>query len=150
MVSGIDDRLHRLWTPPGQTLRGHVNHRTSSHRTNRIVPSSQYHRDHYEAVELSVFRHKPRAGDTDENDSKENDCMRGRDGGGAQPCSAARADHAGGAVQGGRNAVRQVRRPGAGLGGEYNWKPGEGVRSVGDVFNLIVTENGMLAATLTG
>src|SRR5258706_4327734 len=28
MVSGIVDRLHRLWTQPGQTLRGRVNHRT--------------------------------------------------------------------------------------------------------------------------
>jgi uncharacterized damage-inducible protein DinB len=36
------------------------------------------------------------------------------------------------------------------MAGKYDWKPGEGVRSVGDVFNLIVTENGLLAATLTG
>jgi uncharacterized damage-inducible protein DinB len=36
------------------------------------------------------------------------------------------------------------------MAGKYNWKPGEGVRSVGDVFNLIVTENGLLAGTLTG
>lgn len=36
------------------------------------------------------------------------------------------------------------------MAGKYDWKPGEGVRSVGDVFNLIVTENGMLAGTLTG
>src|SRR5438105_8088787 len=36
------------------------------------------------------------------------------------------------------------------MAGKYNWKPGEGVRSVGDVFNLIVTENGLLATTLTG
>src|SRR5438552_15355751 len=36
------------------------------------------------------------------------------------------------------------------MGGKYNWKPGEGVRSVGDVFNLIVTENGLLVGTLTG
>jgi hypothetical protein len=33
---------------------------------------------------------------------------------------------------------------------KYDWKPGEGVRSVGDVFNLIATENGILAGTLTG
>jgi uncharacterized damage-inducible protein DinB len=33
---------------------------------------------------------------------------------------------------------------------KYDWKPGEGVRSVADVFNLIVTENGLLAGTLTG
>ena len=36
------------------------------------------------------------------------------------------------------------------MAGKYAWKPGEGVRSVGDVFNLIVTENGLLVATLTG
>jgi|SRR5215813_3744109 len=27
------------------------------------------------------------------------------------------------------------------MSGKYDWKPGQGVRSVGDVFNLIVTEN---------
>jgi uncharacterized damage-inducible protein DinB len=36
------------------------------------------------------------------------------------------------------------------MAGKYDWKPGEGVRSVGDVFNFIVKENGILAATLTG
>lgn len=36
------------------------------------------------------------------------------------------------------------------MAGKYDWKPGEGVRSVGDVFNLIVRENGILAGTLTG
>ena len=36
------------------------------------------------------------------------------------------------------------------MAGKYDWKPGEGVRSVSDVFNLIVTENGLLARTLTG
>ena len=36
------------------------------------------------------------------------------------------------------------------MAGKYDWKPGAGVRSVADVFNLIVTENGLLAATLTG
>jgi uncharacterized damage-inducible protein DinB len=36
------------------------------------------------------------------------------------------------------------------MAGKYDWKPGEGVRSVGDVFNLIVAENGVLAGTLTG
>jgi uncharacterized damage-inducible protein DinB len=34
--------------------------------------------------------------------------------------------------------------------GKYDWRPGQGVRSVGEVFNLIVTENGILARTLTG
>jgi uncharacterized damage-inducible protein DinB len=36
------------------------------------------------------------------------------------------------------------------MAGKYGWKPGDGVRSVGDVFNLIVDENGLLAGTLTG
>jgi uncharacterized damage-inducible protein DinB len=36
------------------------------------------------------------------------------------------------------------------MAGKYDWKPGDGVRSVGDVFNLIVTENGLLVGTLTG
>src|ERR1700734_1115406 len=34
--------------------------------------------------------------------------------------------------------------------GKYDWKPGQGVRSVSDVFNLIVLENGMLAGALSG
>ena len=36
------------------------------------------------------------------------------------------------------------------MAGKYDWKPGQGVRSAGDVFNLIVMENKMLAALLTG
>ena len=36
------------------------------------------------------------------------------------------------------------------MAGKYDWKPGPGVRSAGDVFNLIVAENGVLARTLTG
>jgi uncharacterized damage-inducible protein DinB len=36
------------------------------------------------------------------------------------------------------------------MSGKYDWKPGQGVRSVGEVFNLIVAENGYLARTLTG
>ncbi len=36
------------------------------------------------------------------------------------------------------------------MAGKYDWKPGAGVRSVGDVFNLIVTENDLLVGTLTG
>ena len=36
------------------------------------------------------------------------------------------------------------------MAGKYDWKPGPGVRSAGDVFNLIVAENGLLARTLTG
>jgi uncharacterized damage-inducible protein DinB len=36
------------------------------------------------------------------------------------------------------------------MAGKYDWKPAAGVRSVGDVFNLIVKENGLLVGTLTG
>lgn len=36
------------------------------------------------------------------------------------------------------------------MAGKYDWKPGQGVRSVGDVFNLIVAENKMLTSVLTG
>ncbi len=36
------------------------------------------------------------------------------------------------------------------MAGKYDWKPGQGVRSVGEVFNLIVMENGILAGALTG
>ena len=36
------------------------------------------------------------------------------------------------------------------MAGKYEWKPGQGVRSVGDVFNLIVEENSLLADALTG
>jgi uncharacterized damage-inducible protein DinB len=36
------------------------------------------------------------------------------------------------------------------MAGKYDWRPMQGVRSVGDVFNLIVNENNMLAGLLTG
>src|SRR5689334_9158022 len=36
------------------------------------------------------------------------------------------------------------------MAGKYDWKPGEGVRSVSDVFNLIVYENGLVANVLSG
>jgi uncharacterized damage-inducible protein DinB len=36
------------------------------------------------------------------------------------------------------------------MAGKYEWKPSEGVRSAGDVLNLIVAENGLLARTLAG
>jgi uncharacterized damage-inducible protein DinB len=36
------------------------------------------------------------------------------------------------------------------MAGKYEWKPGQGVRSVSDVFNLIVEENGLLADALSG
>src|SRR6476620_12342518 len=36
------------------------------------------------------------------------------------------------------------------MAGQYDWRPGQGVRSVGEVFNLIVMENGLLAGVLSG
>ncbi len=36
------------------------------------------------------------------------------------------------------------------MSGKYDWKPGQGVRSVSDVFNLIVKENRLLAGVLSG
>ena len=36
------------------------------------------------------------------------------------------------------------------MAGQYDWKPGQGVRSVGEVFNLIIMENVLLAGTLAG
>lgn len=36
------------------------------------------------------------------------------------------------------------------MSGKYDWKPGQGVRSVADVFNLMVKENGLLASVLSG
>lgn len=36
------------------------------------------------------------------------------------------------------------------MAGKYDWRPMPGVRSVGEVFNLIVTENNMLAGLLSG
>ena len=36
------------------------------------------------------------------------------------------------------------------MSGKYDWKPGQGIRSVGDVFNLIVRENGVLVGVLSG
>jgi uncharacterized damage-inducible protein DinB len=36
------------------------------------------------------------------------------------------------------------------MSGKYDWKPAPGVRSVGDVFNLIVKENGLLTGVLSG
>ena len=36
------------------------------------------------------------------------------------------------------------------MSGKYDWKPAPGVRSVADVFNLIVKENGLLADVLSG
>ena len=36
------------------------------------------------------------------------------------------------------------------MSGKYDWKPGQGIRSVSDVFNLIVRENHLLAGVLSG
>src|SRR4026208_428680 len=36
------------------------------------------------------------------------------------------------------------------MAGKYDWRPGQGVRSAGDVLNLIVSENNMLAGVLSG
>lgn len=36
------------------------------------------------------------------------------------------------------------------MAGKYEWRPGAGVRSVGEVFNLIVGENKMLTGLLAG
>ena len=36
------------------------------------------------------------------------------------------------------------------MAGKYDWRPGQGVRSVSEVLNLIVTENTMLAGILSG
>jgi uncharacterized damage-inducible protein DinB len=36
------------------------------------------------------------------------------------------------------------------MAGKYDWKPAQGVRSAGEVFNLIVAENGTITAILTG
>ena len=36
------------------------------------------------------------------------------------------------------------------MSGKYDWKPGQGVRSVSNVFSLIVEENGLLADALSG
>jgi hypothetical protein len=36
------------------------------------------------------------------------------------------------------------------MSGKYDWKPAPGVRSVADVLNLIVKENGLLAGVLSG
>ena len=36
------------------------------------------------------------------------------------------------------------------MSAKYDWKPAQGVRTVADVFNLIVKENGLLAGVLSG
>src|SRR5262249_55139836 len=116
----------------------------------RIVPGGQYHADHYEAAELSVLRHK---------EWQEMSMRTIRTG--AIACAVAMAAVLGLAPLRAQTTQTALSKEAgtlsdkfAGLArvmaGKYNWKPGEGVRSVGDVFNLIVTENGLLAGTLTG
>src|SRR6266851_4759383 len=67
MVSGIDDRLHRQWIRPGQTLRARVNRRAREPpkvllnllpTNSRIVRKQQHHCENNELVELSVLRYK--------------------------------------------------------------------------------------------
>src|SRR6266478_2080418 len=67
MVSGIDDRLHRRWTRPGQTLRGRVNHRAREPpkallkapvNNSSIVLKRHHHCENNELSELSVLRYK--------------------------------------------------------------------------------------------
>src|SRR5499427_7017485 len=36
------------------------------------------------------------------------------------------------------------------MSGKYDWRPAQGIRSVADVFNLSVKENGLLAGVLSG
>src|SRR5262245_32081354 len=150
MASGIDDRLHRLRTQPGQTLRGRVNHQTWLPTINRIVPGGQYHADNYEAAELSVLRHK-------EWREMFMRTIRTR----TIACAGAMAAVLSLAPLLAQTTQTALSKEAATLSdkfaglarvmaGKYDWKPGEGVRSVGDVFNLIVTENGLLAGTLTG
>src|SRR5207302_3212545 len=49
MASGIDDRLHGLWTRPGQTLRGRVNHRA------REPPKTSSQRIAESCVEVNII-----------------------------------------------------------------------------------------------
>src|SRR5262249_5172611 len=151
----------------------------------RIVPSGQYHGDHYEAVELSVLRHKgcgaasigaglfmkpacAVAGTTQESEYRREQEMsvrtirtttmacavtmtavlsvaplRTKTPQTPETTQAALSKEAG-TLSDKFAVLARV------MAGEYDWKPCEGVRSVGDVFNLIVTENGLLAGTLTG
>src|SRR4029078_942138 len=162
MVSDIDDPLHRLWTQPGQTLRGRVNHRTRNPPKNsrdvlptssRIVRSRQYHGANYEAAELSVLRHKGWGAEQEMFMRTIRTRTMACAGAIAQVLSLAplRAQTTQAALS---QEAGTLSDKFAGLArvmaGKYDWKPGVGVRSVGDVFNLIVTENGLLAATLTG
>ncbi len=53
------------------------------------------------------------------------------------------------AADAGRLGQKFVALAGA-MTGKYDWRPGPGVRSVADVFNLMLRENGMLTRVLTG
>jgi uncharacterized damage-inducible protein DinB len=114
------------------------------------VPGRQYHRDKNELAEWSVLRHK-------HEQEMSMKTIRMKTMASAVAIAAALSPAP---VRAETTPAALSREAGAlcdkftGLArvmaGKYDWKPGEGVRSVGDVFNLIVTENGLLAGTLAG
>src|SRR6476659_5487087 len=53
MVSGIDDRLHGLWTRPGQTLRGRANHR--AREPPKSTPKTSSQRITESCVEINIM-----------------------------------------------------------------------------------------------
>src|SRR5215471_10298997 len=134
MASGKDARRHRRRTRRGQTRRARANHRTREPpgRTNsRIVPASQYHRDKNEVAELSVLRHK-------EEQEMSMNTIRTKAMASAVAITAAlspapvRAEttqaalsREAGTLSGKFSGLARV------MAGKYDWKPGEGVRSVG-------------------
>jgi uncharacterized damage-inducible protein DinB len=114
------------------------------------VPGSQHHRDKNEVAELSVLRHK-------EEQEMSMKTIRTKTMASAVAIAAALSpapartettqsalSREAGTLSDKFSGLARV------MAGKYDWKPGEGVRSVGDVFNLIVRENGLLAGTLTG
>jgi uncharacterized damage-inducible protein DinB len=114
------------------------------------VPDSQYHRDKNEVAELSVLRHK-------EGQEMSMKTIRTKTMASAVAIAAAlspapvRAETTQAALS---KEAGTLSDKFTGLArvmaGKYDWKPGAGVRSVSDVFNLIVTENGVLAGVLSG
>jgi len=66
--------------------------------------------------------------------------VRGRDGGGTQPCSAARADHADALSKEAGTLSDKFAGLARSWRGNTTGSPVRVLRSVGDVFNLIVTE----------
>src|SRR5438309_6441751 len=53
MASGTDDWLHRLWTRPGQTLRGRVNHR--AREPPKSTPKTSSQRIAESCVEVNII-----------------------------------------------------------------------------------------------